>query len=87
MCLFTFLIVTYCNAEAEVKKEYYPNGQLMSEVSLKGGKQEGITKEYYENGNVWLEAFFKDGKREWLKGYDEDGNLRNYPYEAIKVKE
>ena len=66
--------VTY----AEVRKEYYPSGQLKLEANFKDGKLEGIPKVYYEVGLLKLEGNFKDGKLHGItKGYYENGEL-NY---------
>ncbi|MHC4198225.1 MAG: toxin-antitoxin system YwqK family antitoxin, partial [Planctomycetota bacterium] len=43
-------------AYAEVRKEYYPSGQLKGEYDYKDGKQEGIAKAYYESGQLKIEG-------------------------------
>lgn len=60
--LFTFLIATYCNAEVELKKEYYPDGQIKAETPYKNGNKEGIEKHYYKNGALWKEMPYKNDK-------------------------
>ena len=72
----------------EVRKTYWENGNLKSEVPYKkhyglGWKKvkttltpHGIAKEYYESGALKKEDPYVDGKREGtLKLYAEDGTL------------
>ena len=35
-----------------VEREYYPSGELMSEVFVNNGIREGEYKDYYENGQI-----------------------------------
>ena len=62
LLLVTILIIPSI-ASAEVRKEYYPSGELKYEWSVKNGKLEGIGKEYYENGKLESETNYKNG--EW----------------------
>ena len=58
----------------EPVKEYYENGQLKTEQSLKDGKLEGPFKVYFESGPLRKEGAFKNGKREGtFKTYGENG--------------
>jgi len=72
----------------EVRKEYWDNGKLKSEVPYKkkygiGWKKvkttlipHGISKEYYESGVLSKEDPYVDGKRTgFVKFYREDGSL------------
>ena len=76
-------------AHAEVRKEYYDNGQVKEEANLKDGKLEGIGKYYYESGQLWEEGNFKDGKLEGItKTYYENGQLQaelNYSDGKLKA--
>jgi len=40
----------------------WQNGQIMSEVNIKDGKNDGLTTRWYENGQKELELNWKDGK-------------------------
>ncbi|STQ88521.1 hypothetical protein [Helicobacter pullorum] len=40
-----------------IKKEYYPNGRLETEIPYKDDKVNGIQKGYYENGELKEEIF------------------------------
>jgi antitoxin component YwqK of YwqJK toxin-antitoxin module len=56
---------------------YYPNGQLMVQVSFDGyGKFHGPAKYYYENGHLRMEGNYVHGlfSGEWTN-YDENGDL------------
>jgi len=44
--------------------KYRSNGKLLSEVSIKNGKQSGLCLNYYENGNIQNEIWYKDGDKE-----------------------
>jgi len=73
----------------EVRKEYWENGNLKSEVPYKKSyslgykkvktklKPHGIAKEYYENGTIKKEDPYVEGERTGtLKIYDEEGVLQ-----------
>ncbi len=47
---------------AEIKREYYENGELKSEVYYLNYKKEGEFKEYYENGQIHVICNYLDGK-------------------------
>jgi len=65
------------SAQTEIKKEYYPGGQLKSEKPFKDGKIEGMVKLYYENGRLKNEVSYKNDEPDGVyKGYDENGNLQ-----------
>ena len=51
---------------AEVKKAYYPGGELKHERTYKNGIQEGITKGYYQSGELQYEVPYKNGKEEGI---------------------
>ena len=72
--LCAFLLTSVVLGETE--KEYYPNGQLKSEVNIdKDSKQNRISKEYYESGKLKVELNWKDGEFDGIaKGYYENGN-------------
>ncbi|KAA6229957.1 toxin-antitoxin system YwqK family antitoxin [Campylobacter sp. LR264d] len=44
-----------------IKREFYPNGSLKSELSYKAGRPDGISREFYENGHVHEESRYKNG--------------------------
>ncbi len=63
-------------ASAEVKKEYYPTGELQHERTYVGGVREGISKEYYKNGKLKAERNYVNGKQEGVnKIYYKSGNI------------
>ena len=46
---------------AEVKRTYYNNGELESEVFLLNGKRNGEYKEYHMNGQLyWICSYIDD---------------------------
>ena len=48
---------------AEVKRTYYNNGELESEVFVINGKRNGNYKEYHENGQLMEICSYIDGKK------------------------
>lgn len=66
--------VEYVSTVAEeVKKEYYPTGQLRRETPYKMGKKDGIEREYDFRGKLKLEIPYKDGLKNGVeKGYCSD---------------
>lgn len=59
-----------------VQKTFRKDGQLLAEVTMKGGKRNGTAKNYFPNGKVSLEMNYTDGKREGKsKRFYEDGKL------------
>jgi antitoxin component YwqK of YwqJK toxin-antitoxin module len=73
----------------EVRKEYWENGNLKSEVPYKKSyglgwkkvktklKPHGIAKDYYESGTLKKEDPYIDGERTGtMKIYDEEGQLK-----------
>ena len=66
---------------AEVKKAYYPGGELKHERTYKNGIQEGKTKGYYTSGELESESLFKNGKPEGIgKEYYPNGKVK---YEVL----
>ncbi len=49
----------YLYKQVTMCKQYFPNGDLKSEVSLKDGKMEGLYVQYAENGTQILQANYK----------------------------
>ncbi len=61
---------------AKVIKEYYPNGNLMAEIELKGWKLHGISKAYYETGELMEETKYEKSKPLQKKVYYKSGKLK-----------
>ena len=53
--------------EIEIKKEFWPNGQLREEWGEIDGKKEGVRRAWHENGQLAHECMWVNGKRvgEW----------------------
>ena len=59
-----------------LKRDWYENGQLSQEVTLKDGKPDGLFRIWYVGGTPTYEATYKDGKREGLRRmWYENGQL------------
>ncbi|MGE0267318.1 MAG: toxin-antitoxin system YwqK family antitoxin [Candidatus Omnitrophota bacterium] len=76
------LQVTVHAQETEIRKEFFPNGQMQYERTYKDGKRHGPSKRYHENGNLYQEVMYVDGKKQGtLKQYTANGNLeQTYNY-------
>lgn len=77
--LKTFLIVSIvaitcaCN---KVRKEYYPNGELKSELTYRNGKLNGNACWYFTNGNKKMECNYSNGQIEGkMKSWHFNGNI------------
>jgi antitoxin component YwqK of YwqJK toxin-antitoxin module len=59
------------------KKEYYPNGKIMREYSMKNGQIDGSYKFYNTLGKLVSDQFYKDGVPDgYLKTYYENGQVK-----------
>ncbi len=59
-------------------REWYENGQLMSEGVYVKGNRDGLWKEYYSNGNLQMEAIFDRSKVSGsVTEYFENGEVRS----------
>jgi len=60
----------------DIRKEYYPDGQVQYERTYKNGVRHGLAKLFYENGNIDQEVMYDNGKKQGvLKQYTPDGKL------------
>lgn len=61
-----------------LRKEYYPDGKLKSEINYRQAARDGMYRLYYENGQVQAAGNYRDGLQEgpW-KMYDENGTLQS----------
>lgn len=55
------LLLFSCNS-IEIKKEFYPDGKLRKETTLKNGKPFGVSKEYLEDGKICIKKHWTDGE-------------------------
>lgn len=61
------------------KKEFWDNGNLMTEYSLKNGKLEGVVRSYYEDGSIARTGHYKNNIENGnFIDYDEEGNRVEY---------
>lgn len=51
-------------AKTEIKKEYYPNGALKTEIPLTNGKENGELRRYQEDGSLLMTINYKMGQRD-----------------------
>jgi antitoxin component YwqK of YwqJK toxin-antitoxin module len=59
------------------KKEYYSNGNLMREYTMKGGAINGVYKMYSDSGYLITDQYMKDGVTNgYFRTYYKNGNLR-----------
>jgi antitoxin component YwqK of YwqJK toxin-antitoxin module len=85
---------------AEMKKEYYKNGNLKSEWYEQNGQKDGVKKDYYADGTLSKQVTYSKGKPEGLardfnpkgqvsyeayfKGGKKDGIVRTF-YESGQI--
>lgn len=73
----TILILVFTiNLSAQIKNEYYENGQIKTTGNLKNDAKDGLWKQFYENGKLKNEGNYSNGKKtdEW-KLYYENGKI------------
>ena len=59
-----------------IVKQYYENGNIWREMTIKNGRENGVEREYYESGQLHVVADVIDGKTHGLsKLYNENGQL------------
>lgn len=69
----TLLILVFTiNLSAQIKNDYYENGQIKITGNLKNDGKDGEWKQYYENGKLKNEGNYSNGKKvgEWKLYYD-----------------
>lgn len=57
--LCVLLVLVSCNKN-EVKKDFFANGRVKTEIKMEGNVRNGFYKEYYENGNLKLVSNFEN---------------------------
>jgi len=73
ICILLIVLLYGCK---EVKKEYYENGNIKSEIPLKGDIINGTAKHYYDDGSLKQEVSYINGVKTGLsKNYFHDGTL------------
>jgi TonB family protein len=74
--LLIFLAVIQLRAQSSIKKSFYPDGKLKSEISYSDSIRDGAAKFYYENGNLKEERNYVNGKVEGtVQLYHKNGKL------------
>jgi antitoxin component YwqK of YwqJK toxin-antitoxin module len=80
--VFLFMVVAVVlslvlGCAGELRREYYENGKLKSEIHYKNNEKNGSYKFYYDNERVKVKGNYKNGKLEGkVKEYDENGKLK-----------
>lgn len=66
--LFGFVTMTACvrkdTSGVDIKKNYYKNGNIQSELSFKEAKEDGLSKLYYEEGGIKSLNYMKNNLRD-----------------------
>ena len=80
--LFLFSGSVY-GEESEVKRKYWKNGKLKSEIHYKSRKREGLSARWHKNGNKQFETHYKNGKKEGLETwwYESGAKLKELHFE------
>ena len=74
--LFLMLFCVSCHDEGEVRKDYWENGKLKSELSYKDGELNGRCVWYMPNGKPQMEVMYRHNKMNGLlRRWHENGNV------------
>ncbi len=72
------LVLASGTVSAGIIKQYYKNGNIMAELSMKGLTMQGLSKMYYESGKLMSESNYTDGRQEGLsREYYESGTVKS----------
>ena len=75
---YMLLVLAASTASAGTIKQYYKNGNIMAELSMKGLTMQGVSKMYYESGKLMSESNYIDGRQEGLsREYYESGTVKS----------
>ncbi len=67
--------------------ELYPNGQLMSEVEVVDGFEDGSVRVWYPSGQLQEDGYAKPGERySWTKEWFENGKLKSERVSEFHVR-
>ncbi len=70
-------VTEYKNGKAQVLKQYYPTGELMTETFCnEEGKAHGLASGYYKDGKLQDETKYINGKWKEIREYYKNGNLK-----------
>jgi antitoxin component YwqK of YwqJK toxin-antitoxin module len=99
--LLIALLVVLVSCKNNLKTEYYADGKIKSEETLKDGKPDGYYISYYENGKIkdsgsivggklngFCKSYYENGKENWegiFKDGKEDGYYKKY-YESGNLR-
>jgi hypothetical protein len=62
--IYMFIVFFISACDNNLKKEYYDNGNLKSQIHYNSlGEMDGVVKHYYKNGKVSKEIFYTNGKK------------------------
>jgi antitoxin component YwqK of YwqJK toxin-antitoxin module len=80
---FLFLFASFAK---NVRKGYYPDGQLKLEIPFENGKPDGQAKVYYKGGTLREEKGFRNGRQHGMSRiYYKNGRLmKEVPYKNGK---
>ncbi|MGE5432704.1 MAG: toxin-antitoxin system YwqK family antitoxin [Syntrophomonadaceae bacterium] len=69
------------DGRVEIKRLYYPNGNMKLETNNRNGKLDGIANYYYESGKLKAREFYKDNNIHGLSiWYYESGEIKSERY-------
>jgi antitoxin component YwqK of YwqJK toxin-antitoxin module len=74
---FIMIYVFVLSGCKEIKKEYYPNGNVRIELELENEVADGYFREYYNDGQLKIEGRYKNGLKEGIHSwYYSNGGLK-----------
>ncbi len=91
MTVFVALVFVSCqlNKNNGVVEEYYADGTIKSEITLKNGLRNGLTKYYNEKGRLLSTAeYLNDNREGWVINYNtENGKIANKAFYKKDIQE
>lgn len=70
------MALSFSSCKENIQREYYPGGNILSEVEMKDEKMHGKGTTYYENGKIKVECEFRnDSLIGQIKEYYPNGKL------------
>lgn len=79
--ILSFVMLSGCQA-TEIRKKYYPNGQLEEVASYKGEKLHGPYKAYFENGQIRDDGNYENNRMIgiWKQWYENGVQMTESTY-------
>lgn len=86
--LIGLYLIVFLYSCKDVQKEYYPNGEIRSEIELENGIRNGVSKWYHNNGTLEMEVYFINDKEQGkIISYYDNGKINTESYFLNGIQE